>query len=64
MHYGMEIRRSLRCRDKSAVFNPAPRYAPQAFGYQFYHLSSITEVLWHPVMADAPEVRACRESAA
>jgi hypothetical protein len=45
MHYCMKIRWSLRCRDKSAFFNPAPRYAPQTFGYQFYHLSSITEVL-------------------
>lgn len=45
MHYGMKIRWSLRCRDKSAFFNPAPRYAPQTLGYQFYHLSSMTEVL-------------------
>jgi hypothetical protein len=64
MHYRMEIRWSSRCRDKSAVFNPAPRYAPQTFGYQFYHLSSITEVLLQPVMADAPEVQGHCESAA
>ena len=64
MHYGMKIRWSLRCRDKPPFFNPAPRYAPQTFGYQFYHLSSITEVLWQPVMADAPEVQLPCELAA